>query len=192
MPGPTHVVDLLKQGITDFHRPNMFEVELLPPETTLVRKFNPITTLTANMIKSIKWPGISIEETQIKRMGFTVVIPTGVTFGANKIEMNLRDDEESKLRQFFLNWQRHHYKDLVSGEFEPNIASLIKGRIHIFQLGSFHQRTTKITMFNVWPSEIGDFDLNHESEDAILDFNVQLSYSYSKDEINKNPSQETP
>lgn len=186
MPGPTHIVDLLKQGsITDFHRTNMFEVVLHPPVTndSRFRAGDATVELGSNMVKQIAWPGVGISELPIKRMGLTVQIPAAVSF-SGKMAMTIRDDEQSKVRAMFLNWQRHHYGHLNSGRFNVNLRNLIRGTVHIYQLDSKHDRTTQMTLYHAWPNEVGELDLNHESEDSAMDFNVQIAYSYAK-ETNK-------
>lgn len=167
-----HIVDLLLSGITDFHRGNMFEVELQPlPDL-------PNQILTSNMIKQVTIPSINQPDIEIKRMGQKVAIPGGVEF--DKLAMTLRDDEESKIREYFIKWQERYHRNLPDGDFNPNIHGLIQGKVVIYQLGSKHQRTTRITAFHAWPMTVGDIDLSHDNEDTISEFNVQFAYSYAK------------
>lgn len=175
MPGPRHIIDVLRTSqLTDFHRPNMFEVDFLPPlgAVDVSNLF-----LTQNLVKGITLPSTSVQDMEIRRMGRKLSIPVATQF--DRVSVTLRDDEGGKVRNFFNQWQRNHYGDIESGVFNPNLKHLISGEVHIYQLNSLHERTNKIVVKHAHPSLLGEMELNHDTEDSTSDFSVTILFAYA-------------
>lgn len=174
---PTHIVNLLKNMPKgqDFHRTNMFEVEFTVPKNSKVSK-NKYKTLAQNLVKSVNIPRTSVQEMEIRRMGRKISIPAGTMFEV--VVMNIHDDVDSLARGFFIDWQRNYFGDIQSGIFNADLRNVIEGEVKLWQLDSKHKRTTQIILKHAYPQTVQEMELNHDSDDSLLNFNVMFLYSY--------------
>lgn len=169
-----HIVDLLKEGVRDIGRQNLFEIELSRPGNAIENTL----TITQNLVKSIVIPQTSIGEIVIWRMGRKVVIPGSIEF--QDIVSTFHNDIEGKVRTFILNWQKEYYGNLGGGKFNRDIKFFIGGNVSVFQLDGNHTRVAKTIMRNAYPKVLGEMEYGHDNEDTLSSFNVIWSHSFSQ------------
>lgn len=165
-----HIVDkLINSKLSDFYRPNYFEVSI--NRTTTLDKF------VHSLIQSVSLPSITTGSIPIKRMGKTINI-AGNSVDYSDVSTTLYDDTSRMTREYFYNWLQEYYGKPDSGTLGNQHTHTTKAIMSIKQLDRAFNEIATTKLYNIFPTSVGELELSHESEDTVATFTVAYNYSY--------------
>ena len=174
-----HAVDVLRnKALSDFQRPNLFEVEIIFKEESM-KSEKTSELLTYEMIQSISIPSTSIQNTEIKRMGRRIFVP-GEINNSPEVNLSVYSDVEGKCKKFFSAWQSAYYNSMNSTSKEHIGKYSESADVRIYTLDSYHRRRTVTACINAWPRMIGELSMSNDTENALSTFSVALVFDYSE------------
>lgn len=170
-----HIIDVMLDGVRDIARPNMFEVEFHtgPNHSQVVEASN--LEISQHLVRSLNIPQTNMGDIIIRRMGRRIIMPGSIDF--TDLIISFHNDIRGITRKFLLDWQKNYLSDISGGEFK-SVKDFIGGKVTVYQLDGFHERISKTVCRNAYPKVVGDIDLNHETDDALIAFNGIFTFSF--------------
>lgn len=164
-------IDLLKDRFKDWCRPNLFTIDMRPPQGVAYTDGEYIESA----VFGATLPSMTIGEIPLLRMGVKVPIPGDVQYGDFSITFG--NDVEVKVRNFFYDWVKSRVND-----FEKNKNAIpgnaLMSDITVKQLDGKLNVVQKIRVYHCWPSSIAEIALSTDTENTIETFQVNFAYSY--------------
>lgn len=171
-----HIDYLKSQLIKDVARPNMFKVQIKPPD--LIYKKNEFANgskMITALAKRASFPQISIREYVLERAGQKLHIPTNeMDYGT--VSITFINDSDFVLRSIFNNWQR-----LAIHNWQENKGSVpllaLDSTVSIHQYDTKQKEVYSIKLTNAWPQTISQIDLSQDSENQLEEFTVDFKFT---------------
>lgn len=164
-------VSEFRAKVRDFARQNLFEMEILFPQTVGTSEVINI------LVDSTSIPGRIIEPIDVPFMGQQLKIAGAVTY--DDWTCTYRMDDNYEVYKKFRAWS-----ELVHGT-TSNITSFptqYKSNPIIYQLDAAGNRLNKITLNGAWPNSIGEIALA-QAETSFQTVDITLSYDFSVFEV---------
>lgn len=171
-----HVDYLKSQLIRDVARPNLFKVNIIPPEFLLKKvEWQNGSKMISALAKSAVFPQISIREYVLERAGQKLHIPTNeMDYG--DMSITFINDSDFILRSLFNNWQR-----IAIHNWQENIGSVpmlaLSSHVSIHQYDSTLKEVYSIKLTNAWPQTISEIQLSQDSENQLEEFTVNFKFT---------------
>jgi hypothetical protein len=175
-PSSFHINYLKSQLIRDLARPNLFKVNIVPPDDIYKKaEWQNIDKLITAFAKKADFPQISIKEYLLERAGQKLFIPTNeVNYG--DVSITFINDSDFNLRSMFNNWQR-----VAIYNWEENKGSIpllaMQGHVSIHQFDSQLNEVYAIELTNAWPQTISAIELSQDTENAVEEFTVTFKFT---------------
>jgi hypothetical protein len=171
-----HVDYLKSQLIRDVARPNLFKVNIVPPD--IIYKKNEWANgsrMISALAKSAVFPQISVREYVLERAGQKLHIPTNeMDYG--EVSITFINDADFTLRSIFNNWQR-----IAIHNWQANVGSVpllaLSSHVSIHQYDSALNEVYSVKLTNAWPQTISSIELSQDSENSIETFSVDFKFT---------------
>jgi len=166
--------------VYDGARPNLFDVFLTFPATTVFGQFNSAATnLSRFMVKATQLPGSTIGSIPMHYMGREVKFAGNRTFADWTV--TIVNDESNYIRSAFEQWM----DTINTNKGNARLASALRPDDYqatavINQYGKIDDvsPTVKYTMVGMFPVDITPIELDWSSNDSIEEFSVTFAYQY--------------
>lgn len=173
-----HARDVLKNTyLSDFQRPNLFEIDFQIGSTGTAQ--NSTLSLATEMIQSVNLPMTIIGQIEIKRMGKRMYIP-GEVINSQEVQVSCYSDIDGSVRAFFLNWMKNYFIRMDNKEVVPEKKFATGNTMTIYTLDGMHRKQTVTTLFDVWPKMVGEMSFSHESDNSLSTFPVAFLFSHAE------------
>jgi len=158
-------IDEFKSMVTNFARPTLFRVTF--PSIITEQNFS-------FLCKAANLPASTLGVIEVPYMGRKIKIPGDRTFA--EWSLTIQNEQEMLVRKTIEDWS-----NLINGH-ETNLGPTAMGEYKhdglVEQLGVDGGILAAYKLVGCWPSEIGEVDLNFESNDTISEFTCTMSYDY--------------
>jgi hypothetical protein len=157
-------------------RPNLFEVELYFPDAI---SGNNASSLSRFMVKGAQLPASVITPIEVPYRGRKLKVAGDRTFDPWTI--TVINDVNMEIRNAFEEWMNlinRHASNTTSGRIGP--LNYYKDLVvkQLSRDGSSEAPTKAYTFVGAFPTNIAAIELNYETDGAIEEFTVELSYQY--------------
>lgn len=162
-------------------RQNRFYAFINPPEIGGLRKLrDEISHILQYHVKTAIIPSRSIGEYEFKYYGSTVKLPGDTNY--NDLNITFLNEGSWKIRNLFEQWQEviyHSMNDNIMGIRYDAQELFAESSIIVQQIGlDDNDILAEYTFYNVFPKEVGEIELNMETNDSIQEFQVTFAYSH--------------
>ena len=166
-----------KSKVSDFARPNRFEVIINPPKIYNDFKKEELQLLSW-LAETAQLPSRTQGEAVMKYHGMELKLPGDYT--KENITIGFLNSYGFEGRLFFERWMENHIQNTNTTNTRQSSIQLIDdcsiivrqlGRVAIDSLADY-------TFYNVFPTTISNIDLSMDSENQIEKFTVSFSYSH--------------
>lgn len=127
--------------------------------------------------KNASLPASTITPIEVPYFGRTIKVEgSRPSFG--ELSLTVLNDEDFIVRdslESWMSWINHHRLNLISGSGNP---AEYKSQAEVHQVSRSGQILRKYQFLGVWPSEVGQIDLDWSSGDAIEEFAITLQYDW--------------
>lgn len=163
-----------KANLQDVTRPNRFAVQFFPPGS-LVGGLQGVTLRNSALYfaKAVNLPGRTITEYEVKHLGLTRKMPGEPTF--ENLTVTFWSDYGWRVRSALETWM-NKIADVQANTREYS-QSVFAGTAKVHQLGRKGESIRTIKLNHVWPTQLGDMDLSHDTTDQAGEFQAIFSYS---------------
>lgn len=151
----------------------MFSIQMLPPRAMATP---PDFTMEA-ALKTATFPSVQVGDLGIARMGLKFPVPGDLTMG--EVSVGFYNDVEFLVRDFFTKWIKLYANDFGNGYLAVP-ADAMSGRVVLNQHAGSGEIIKSCVLFHAWPSNVGEIQLSHDSENGSEEFTVTFAYSYFK------------
>lgn len=157
-------------------RANKFAVKLSAP-TALGSTFDETTTYLAT---AANFPAKTIETTEVHKQGRKINLP-GDTVFPGTYTVTFYMDESHTLRKQMIDWMNKI--DNFKNNEHVSDPSTLMSTLEIFQLksngsASTAEETASYTLYNLFPGEVSEVTVDDETNNTILKFDVQFTYTF--------------
>lgn len=166
-------IDDLKFRFLDVARPNLFSIQLFPPNQL---PLPPQKTVEA-AVKTAVFPSMEVGDLSIVRMGLRYPVPGDVTMG--EVSVTFFNDAQFLIRDFFMRWIKLFVNDYGNAYLSVP-KSVMTGKMVIYQHAGTLETVKGCTLFHAWPKSVGEIQLAHDSESTSEEFTVSFAYTYFK------------
>jgi hypothetical protein len=166
-------------------RANLFKVNIATPSdlqgATLLNGSTPETKWEF-LVNATTLPGYLSGEIPVSYYGRVVYFAGDTTFGDWTV--TVLNDEDMKIRKGVETWMEKinsTHSNVRDADLIEHKTISTKATIETFGMdGITGKGTTKVELFNVWPSNISPIELSHDSANAIETFQVTWQYNYAE------------
>jgi hypothetical protein len=168
-------VNYLKNQFSDLARPNLFKIDLLPPESLINDMDMSVNSLLGVLAKSTKIPSMTAKDYVYQRAGQKLYIPTG-EMEHGDASITFYNDSDFILRSLFNRWMRLgvHNWDYNIGAV-PSLA--LAGQVTIYHFDYSLKPTYSVVLTNAWPKTVSEIELSQDDENKAEEFTVDFNYT---------------
>ena len=127
------------------------------------------------LCRTSSFPSMTIGQIPVWSQGRKLVIPGDTTYGSNLWTLRFYATEDHGIRKDMISWMKsadHFQNNSHSG----NVNSIL-GELSVEQLDSAGNPTVRYTFHNVFVQEVGEIELNDETIDAAMEYDVIFSFT---------------
>lgn len=164
-----------RTGISDFARPNRFEINIIPPSTLdyVYKQFNKLNWLA----ETAQIPSRTQGELKMKFHGMSYTIPGD--FEKENLTIGFINSYGFEGRFFFDQWMENIQATNTDNSRKSSYDLLNNSALEVIQLGRTENDILAVYKFyDVFPTNISTIDLSMTEYDTIEKFTVGFSYSY--------------
>lgn len=126
------------------------------------------------LCKAASFPGVTVGQIEVYNQGRKLVIPGDTTY-SNTWALTFYGTEDHKIRNEFITWMKQ-CDDFQNNKHAANPADVML-TMKVTQLKSDGTDGPTYEFHNVFPQDIGEITLGDDANDAILEFDVTLSFT---------------
>lgn len=156
---------------------DQFKAQLIGggPRANRFRVFIPRTGNRIEFLcRAANLPAGTLTSFDIKWMGTTLKLPGDRTF--ENWEVTVINDAEFSVRTAVENWQ-NEIIGFADGR-GSNTLDFMVDRAYVEQLDKADSVLARYEFFNLWPTSIGNVELNYETVDALETFTIGFAFSH--------------
>ncbi|MDX8384535.1 MAG: phage tail protein [Ghiorsea sp.] len=164
-------VNTLRSAVKNFSRPNLFHVNMFVPSVIQAG----LTELSI-MCKGASIPASTLGVIEVPFMGRKIKVPGDRTY--EPWTLTIMSGQDWKIRTALEMWS-----ELINthrGNAGASDLALIRGNAEVHQVDQNDVPIAAYHLDSCWPSSISEMELNTESNDAIGEFTVEISYDFSE------------
>lgn len=122
------------------------------------------------------FPGKSIGDLEAWIQGRKLILPGDTSYGNNEWTLTFYQNADHELRKMFLAWM-DKIDNFITNSHTCDPSSLMI-EADIAQLACESAIAAKYKFYNMYPSAIGEIELNSESAGSVQKFSVTMKYSH--------------